>query len=263
MSFRVKLCHELTSETHRVPDIAVTQIFTSKQDVQTRVKSPLTMKLLLPILSSALLMCLSAAHLGRPLRGSVPLSVLLCNFKDSKAPIDNKAYYENLFINTGTGGLADYWNKVSYGAINVQGSTVRGWYTIDKTIAQAKTASRDGKMSDCYNAAIAGGYTPPADQVVIFVTDPGIDAFGQRGKVFLGAPLNLGLVAHEAGHGIGMRHSFTIDTDYCNIGWALKGEYGDPWCVMSHAASFNFDAGVFRRGGPGLNAYQVDRNGSF
>lgn len=179
------------------------------------------MKLLLPLLSSAFLALPLEAHLGRPLRGSIPLSVLLCQFKDSKVPIDDKTYYENLFITTGTGGLADYWNKVSYGGINVQGSTVRGWYKIDKTIAQAKNSTRDKKMSDCLNAAIAGGYTPPVDHVVVFVTDPGIDAFGQRGKVFLGAPLNLGLTGHEAGHGIGMRHSFTNDTGYCNVDWAV------------------------------------------
>lgn len=214
------------------------------------------------VLTTAAMVGLSAAHLGRPLRGSIRLSVLLCQFNDSPTPTDDLSYYEGVFTSAGTGGLADYWDNVSYGAIDVDGSTVRGWFTIDKTIAQAEnTENRVQKHTDCVDASIAGGYTPPDDHVVVVVTSPFIDTYGLRGRVMLGEGLNLGLVAHEAGHGVGMRHSFTNDTDYCNADWAAKGEYGDPWCVMSHADSFNFDTAEYRRGGPGLNAYQVDRNG--
>jgi len=214
------------------------------------------------LLSAAFMMAPSAGHLGRPLRGSVKLSVLLCQYSDSPTPTDNAAFYEDLFINSGVDGLADYWNDVSYGAINVQDSTVQGWFNIAKTIAQAQnTDPRTQKHTDCVDAAIAGGYTPPEDHVIVVVTSPFIDTFGLQGKVMLGEGLSLSLVGHEGGHGIGLRHSFTNDTSYCNADWAAEGEYGDPWCVMSHAATYNFNAGDFRRAGPGLNAYQVDRMG--
>lgn len=226
-------------------------------------KQSALVNLLAALLALAASPRLALAHLGRPLRGSVELSVLLCKYSDSPTPSDGIGFYEDLMINAGTTGLADYWSEVSNGTIDVDGSVVRGWFTIGKTTEEAReTEPRIQKHTDCVDQAIAEGYTPPDDHVVVVITSPFIDTFGLTGKVMLGEGLSLSLVGHEAGHGVGMRHSYTDDAEYCNVDWATVGEYGDPWDVMSHAATYQRgDVGDFRRGGPGLNAYHLDRMG--
>jgi hypothetical protein len=218
----------------------------------------------LAILIFSLLVSPALSHLGRPLRGSVKLSVLLCQYKDAPTPSEDVDFYERLIIDSGTTGLADYWSEVSDGAIDLDGSVVRGWYTLDVTEEQGRnTSPRVKKHTDCVDKAKSEGYTPPDDYVVVVVTSPFIDTFGLLGSVMIGEGMSLSLLGHETGHGIGMRHSFTTDTDYCNADWASEGEYGDPWDVMSHADTYKrSDVGDFRRGGPGLNAYHLDRMGT-
>ena len=214
------------------------------------------------------LLTLSAAWLhahadwARPLRNSVPLSVLLCQYTDSPTPSDDIDFYRRFF--TGLTGLDTYWLDISNGAIDLDGSVVSGWYTIDKTVQQARdTNPRTDKHKDCVDQAKINGYTPPNNHIVVVVTSPFIDTFGLPGLVTLGEGMSLSLAGHEVGHGMGFRHSFTEDARYCNADWAAVGEYGDPWDVMSHADTFQrSDVGEFRRGGPGLNAYHRDRMGT-
>ena len=63
---------------------------------------------------------------NRPYRGSVPWSILLCKFSNSPDSDKTPAYYRNMFIQTGTGGLNDYWQSVSYNGLNLDGSVVKG-----------------------------------------------------------------------------------------------------------------------------------------
>src|SRR5262245_40674459 len=67
---------------------------------------------------------------ARPLRGSTKWAVLLCRYTDSP-PIPagrDVAYFQQMVIDRGTGGLADYWDAISIGGLNLNGSVVRGWY---------------------------------------------------------------------------------------------------------------------------------------
>ena len=52
---------------------------------------------------------------------------LSCNSQGSAAPPRSASFYQSLFYQKGTSGLADFFDKVSYGAINLDGSVVRGW----------------------------------------------------------------------------------------------------------------------------------------
>jgi hypothetical protein len=64
---------------------------------------------------------------ARPFRGSIKWSILLCKFKGAATPPRTPQFYTDLILTRGAGGLADYWDSVSYGSINTEGTVVQGW----------------------------------------------------------------------------------------------------------------------------------------
>ena len=201
----------------------------------------------------------------RPFRGSVQWSVLLCTFSDSATPPRTPAFYRDMFVNHNTGGLDDYWRQISYGGLNLDGSVVKGWYTEPRTVAQGQARNRNEKFQDCVDAARTApidSYTAPAGQLVAVVTYPDMDLFGMPGRgAFLPASVDLGAMAHEVGHGLGLEHSFSDDPNYRNADWAQIGEYDDQWDLMSYANVFGVATSQFGNAAPGLNVYHLDRMG--
>jgi hypothetical protein len=72
-------------------------------------------------------------------KGPTPWAVVLCRFKDVPAPSRHISFYTDFFLGSDpppigglrvSAGLFDYWRDVSYGAISLTGSVVRGWYTM-------------------------------------------------------------------------------------------------------------------------------------
>jgi hypothetical protein len=178
------------------------------------------------------------------------------------------AFYEDMIVRPWTGGLDDYLFSVSYGNANLEGTVVRGWYTIPYTLAeenQRGAADRGQPFWDCVNAAQnspTAPYMPPAGQLVAVITSPGRDLYGWPGiGAYLPWDVDLGGTAHEVGHGLGFNHSFSDDPTYRNADWAAIGEYDDQWDVMSYANVYSTAVPRFGNGGPGLNAYHVDRMG--
>jgi hypothetical protein len=201
---------------------------------------------------------------ARPFRGSIPFSVILCRSSDSGTPPRDVQYFQNLIINQGTGGLADYWRDVSYQNVNLNGSVVRGWYDVGLTTAQWQgLASRWDRVKACEDAAKNSptqSYTTPSGHRKIIVTFPGIDFFGWNGGAFVDTNVDVGGLAHEGGHGIGLNHSFSNDFEYLNTWWAQVGEYDDPWDAMSWANAFSVPT-PFGAGPPWMIGYNLDRMG--
>ena len=206
----------------------------------------------------------------RPYRGSVPWSVLLCKFSGSPDSAKTPNFYRDMFIQSGTGGLNDYWRATSYAGVNLEGSVVKGWYTVPSTAEQARTElarpDRDrGKFfRECVEAArtsTADPYTVPTGQRVAVITEPGVDLWGGGGSAFLPSDVDLGAMGHEVGHGLGLNHSFSDDPSYRNADWAQIGEYDDQWDLMSYGNVFATATSRFGFGGPRLNAYHADRMG--
>ena len=223
--------------------------------------------------SSALFLSLIASTIfcpvdvaeGSPLRGSVGWSVILCTYRNANPTTRDPNFFRDMFFRRGTGGLADYWDSVSYGAINLNGSAVRGWYTVPMTVEEARNRSRDDKYNDCKNAARESqtdSYTPPSNHLVAAITSPDVDLFGMGGVgAFLPDSVNLMMMGHEVGHGLGLDHSFSDDPTYRNADWAQLGEYDDQWDLMSAANVWSTPTARFGVGGPGLNAFHVDQMG--
>jgi hypothetical protein len=191
--------------------------------------------------------CLLAAGLAagvadaRPFRGSTKIYVLLCQSSDAGAAPRTVDYYRNLMLRTGTGGLADWWHDMSNANFNNAGSEVHGWYRMAKTTAQMQALTRWERVDACTTAASSAtvdALTLPADAIRYIVTSPSIDTFGWTGGAFLAFDLDVGIVAHEGGHGIGLDHTFSNDPNYRNASWSQIGEYDDPWDAMSWANSY-------------------------
>src|ERR671933_438704 len=70
--------------------------------------------------------------------GTQPLAVVLCKFSDKTNEPNPASYYQTMFSETGAGqnGVYDYWKAVSYGQLDLTGTIVKGWYTLDQTVAQ-------------------------------------------------------------------------------------------------------------------------------
>lgn len=197
---------------------------------------------------------------ARPFRGSAKWSWLLCKTHDAGTPTHDAAYYKRMLLQSGTGGLADYWHDVSYANLNMDGSVVMGWYTMAQTKPQMDGLDRWGRVDACKQAAASAGYTPPAGNQVGIITFPDVDMFGWSGGAFLPPEIDVGGAAHESGHGVGFNHSFSNDPNYRNADWAQIGEYDDPWDVMSWGNDFRV-ATPFGDGPSGLTAFHLDRMG--
>ena len=218
---------------------------------------------LLAAASVALLLVLVEPAHARPFRGSTPIHVLLCQTSDAGAAPQPLAHYQSLLLNHGSGGLADWWHDISYGNFNNDGSAIHGWYRMSKTTAQYTALARFEKVDACIDAArtaAAGAYTVPDGAIRYIVTSPSVDLFGWTGGAFLPFDIDVGAVAHEGGHGIGLDHTFSNDPNYRNATWSAIGEYDDPWDAMSWANSFRA-ATPFGDAPAGLVAPHLDRLG--
>ena len=203
---------------------------------------------------------------SRPYRGSIPWSFLLCKFSDSPAPPHDLTYYQQMTIQTGTNGLADYVHSVSNGAADLGGSSVHGWYTESHTQAyEAALKSRSQRLQDCLDAAKADRsdpYVPPSNQRVYVITSPGVDLVGFENCCAVGGDdVALPEIAHEFGHGIDLEHSFSNDSNFHDACWSQPGEYDNPWDLMSAANVFVDPTHDWGGGPPFLDAYHQDEMG--
>lgn len=69
---------------------------------------------------------------------SYPFAVILCRYKEYEGtiPLEQPEYFQKLFVDTGSGGVADYWREISGNNIDMAGSQVFGWYYLPHTRAE-------------------------------------------------------------------------------------------------------------------------------
>jgi hypothetical protein len=197
-------------------------------------------------------------------QGATPWAVIKCKFSDQDVP----PAFDPLFI-TGFNGMAGYWLEQSYGNINLNGTTVFGWYTLPYTVAEGVAKSRGQNIQACIDAAAAEGVDiSPFYGVIAIVNGPANFNSGAVGiKRVLLAPWtwNNSFAAHEMGHAYGLDHSFD-DTGiaYSPANDSRPGSYGDSWDIMSAMTFGNMNTtftGSYGSTGPGLNAANLDQLG--
>jgi len=202
-----------------------------------------------------------------------PWAILLCKFKDDTTTEPySKQRFEELFTSSGAGKLnmVDFFLDMSHGVLDLSGSKVFGWFTLDKNrseyqrsavIGWARQKAIDEKVpvSDFFSVVVfmnvptdlfaAVGFGPANDGVVV---DDGRSEIGMSSGM---SSLSPSILGQEMGHVYGLNHSRAYGSD---------ADYMDAWDVMSTANAFMAPHPTFTdrdvRGrpvfllGPGLNA---------
>ena len=76
-----------------------------------------------------------------------PWAVLLCKFKDDDSEPYVRQRYEDVFTSSGVGKLnmVDFFRDMSHGQLDLSGSQVFGWYTLDKNRGEYLADGHVGK----------------------------------------------------------------------------------------------------------------------
>ncbi len=167
-----------------------------------------------------------------------PWAVLMCKFKDDQRSFVtiNRQDVEAMFTAPDIENVVTFWRDVSYGELDLSGSKVFGWLTLDQkqqdfqdALANlGKDKARAAMFSWAQKAASdAGIKLDPYYGVTVYMstqTDLWGVLQGSTGQVVCDIASSLPQILQEYGHAYGLQHSRSVidPTDYTN-----------PFCIMS------------------------------
>jgi hypothetical protein len=196
-----------------------------------------------------------------------PFAVILCKFSDQPEEPRPPSFYQNCFTETGagTGGSFDYWRDVSYGNLDLTGSKVFGWFTMNTHKVQDLVGlGRSSFVSWGIDTARLNSVdlSPFFGIIVVFnvSTDSGASGGLQMVLGYKANDWSLTFNSHEMGHLFGLDHSFGTNPTPCASGDGRPGAYCDKWDIMSAANVWTF-SNALGSNGPGLNAPYLDKLG--
>jgi hypothetical protein len=197
---------------------------------------------------------------------STPWAILLTKWSDHATEPRPRSFFENLFTTAGTGSfnMTDYFDTMSHGTLDLSGSAVHGWFTLDQPQSSyvGNSAPGPGQLgrNELLNAArakaAANGVNLSAYSGVVVCMNTLTDLCGWLGGwAALCDPGSFQptVLGQEMGHGYGLVHS-RVD--------GSTADYQDPWDTMSTWDSCYF-AGDPNYGliGPGMNAANMRNMG--
>ena len=204
--------------------------------------------------------------------GSQRWVTIACKFADVATEPKSLTFFSNMYASSKP-GLDHYWRELSYGQVNVAGSTAHGWYTLPSPrstyIPSGGSADLDRLAEDC---------TALAEPYIDFSTVKGInlmfnallDGYAWGGSSYLTLDnvtrwwrttweppwgySDVSVIAHEMGHGFGWPHSSStypyypypydnawdvMSEDRYNCAAATDATYG---CMAQHTISYHKDS---------------------
>ena len=150
-----------------------------------------------------------------------PWAIILCRFSDVTFIPQNVDYYEDLFTRNGTGGLCDYWRTVSSNALDLTGSRVFGWLTMNHMSTEVGQLHFPHDRSTLVQWGIDTGRNNGIDlapfRSILVIQNFGIDhGAAGNGILIVHKDSNLcefGFISHEMGHGFNLPHSYSASPD--------------------------------------------------
>src|SRR5438067_6078011 len=115
-----------------------------------------------------------------------PWAVLRCKFNDDSSEPFTTDYYEDLFTASGVGSqnMVDFFRDVSHGNLDLSGTRVFGWYTLNKKASEygltgsEKLKNRGNLINWARQAAAANGDILPQGGGVVVCMNVPTDLFG-------------------------------------------------------------------------------------
>jgi hypothetical protein len=174
--------------------------------------------------------------------GNTRWVTVMCKFSDVATEQKDQSFFQSQY-GTAPGQRGHYWSEVSYGKVNLAGSSAHGWYVLPHARSTYVPAEGKANLSllfqDC--AAAADPYVDfTGVQGINRMFNGNLDGYAWGGsscttldgvrrcpRVTWNPPwsfTNLAPLAHEMGHGYGLPHSDNSDDD---------DTYDNPWDLMS------------------------------
>jgi len=188
-------------------------------------------------------------------------AVVLCKFADDNDSPPPLLHYQRLFTGAGTGSfnMVDYFLDMSHGQLDVSGSQVFGWFTLDQnrsvfagnvTTPPPGQVNRGGLFDLCTKKATDNGVDLSGFDGILVSMIGNTDLWGGPPGVMHAFCDTLSLspspLGQEMGHGYGLDHSRQDGSD---------ADYMDPWDDMSvYDSTFMAFNNEWGKIGPGLNA---------
>jgi len=196
--------------------------------------------------------------------GSYPYVSIMCQFQGNSSNLVSLSYFQGMYANVWP-GLDHYWRRLSYGMVNVVGSSAAGWFTLPHTQAYYEglisgtnySTMLSALYNDCTNAASGSVNLSNYDGINLMFNDTfGPYAWGGWGGVTWEPPWgwgNVAVICHEMGHAFGLPHSNNADGD--------SSPYDNPWDIMSNSWGSAMSDGTYGTVGKHTITYHKDRLG--
>ena len=145
-----------------------------------------------------------------------PWAILRCKFNDNSTEPQPQSFYEQMFTSAGVGTLnmVQFFTDASHGAIDLSGSRVFGWYTLNKKRSDylgsgPNGLGRQALVDSARQAAADAGDDLSAFYGVVVVMNVPTDLFGGGGPQAVCDPGSMepSVLGQEMGHGYGLNHS--------------------------------------------------------